>query len=147
MFKTIIVAVDGSDCAKKAVTTACELARQSEGQIIVVHAPQAETSAFAVGAVAGYHEVLTAPTHDELTEAGTKILDEATAIAKEAGCDVQTDLHIGDPVRQVLQVAKDNSADLIVTGRRGLGSVAGLFLGSTSQRIQHHATCACLTVV
>ncbi len=147
MFKTIVVAVDGSDCAKKAVTTACALAKQSEAKLIIVHAPQAETSAFAVGAVAGYHEVLTAPTHDELTEAGNKVLDEAIAIAKETGCDAKTDLHIGDPVRQVLKVAKDSNADLIVTGRRGLGSVAGLFLGSTSQRIQHHATCACLTVI
>jgi nucleotide-binding universal stress UspA family protein len=97
--------------------------------------------------VPGYHELLTAPSHEDLKEVGTKILDEAVAIAKEHGCTAQTDLHIGDPVRQVLKVVKDNNADLIVTGRRGLGSIASLFLGSTSQRIQHHADCACLTVV
>lgn len=100
-----------------------------------------------VGGGAGYHELLTAPTHDELTQTGKKILDEAAAIAKENGRTVEIDLHIGDPVRQVLKAVKDNNGDLIVTGRRGLGSVASLFLGSTSQRIQHHAECACMTVV
>ncbi len=147
MFDTIVVAVDGSDCAKNAVKAACQIAKPNQAKLIIVHAPQAETTAFIVGGPAGYHELLTAPSHDELEKAGQKILDEAKAIAKEAGCEAQTDLHIGDPVRQVLKVVKESGADLIVTGRRGLGSVASLFLGSTSQRIQHHAHCACLTVV
>lgn len=147
MFKTIVVAVDGSDCSKNAVKAACQIAAPNDGKVIIVHAPQAETTAFVVGGPAGYHELLTAPSHAELTDAGQKIIDEASDIAKKHGCEVKTDLHIGDPVRQILKVVKDNNADLIVTGRRGLGSVASLFLGSTSQRIQHHATCACLTVV
>ena len=147
MFSTIVVGVDGSDCSKNAVKAACQIAKPNGAKVIVTHAPQAETTAFVVGGPAGYHELLTAPSRTELEKTGQQILDDAAAIAKEAGCDVQTDLHIGDPVRHVLKVAKDNGADLIVTGRRGLGSVASLFLGSTSQRIQHHATCACLTVV
>lgn len=147
MFKKIVVAVDGSDCSMGAVRMACEMAQASGGEITIVHAPQAETSAMVVGAVSGYHEILTAPTHDELLAAGQSVLDQATAEAKKAGCTAKTDMHVGDPVRQVLKVAKEEGADLIVTGRRGLGSVASLFLGSTSQRIQHHAACACLTVV
>lgn len=147
MFNTIIVAVDGSDCSKSAVKAACDIAAPNDSKVIIVHAPQAETTAFVVGGAAGYHELLTAPSHDELMEAGNKILSEAQKIAAEQGCKAQVDLHIGDPVRQILKVVKDNKGDLIVTGRRGLGSVASLFLGSTSQRIQHHADCACLTVV
>ncbi len=147
MFKTIVVAVDGSDCAKNAVNAACDIAKTHDGRMIIVHAPQAETSAFIVGGPVGYHELLTAPSHAELEETGNKIVAEAAAIATEKGCSVDTDMHVGDPVRQVLKVVKDNDADLIVMGRRGLGSVASLFLGSTSQKIQHHATCACLTVV
>ncbi|MDX8351550.1 universal stress protein [Cognatiyoonia sp. IB215182] len=147
MFKTIVVAVDGSDCSKKAVTTACDIAAANGAKMVIVHAPQAETTAFIVGGPVGYHELLTAPSHAELEETGNKIVAEAAELAKEKGCTVETDMHIGDPVRQVLKVAKDKDADLIVMGRRGLGSVASLFLGSTSQKIQHHATCACLTVV
>ena len=147
MFKSIVVAIDGSDCAKNALDVACDIAQTNGAKLVVVHAPQAETSAFIVGGPMGYHEVLTAPSHIELEETGNKIVAEAAAIAKEKGCDVTTDMHIGDPVRQVLKTAKDNNADLIVMGRRGLGSVASLFLGSTSQKVQHHANCACLTVV
>ncbi|MEL6840740.1 MAG: universal stress protein [Pseudomonadota bacterium] len=147
MFKTIVVAVDGSDCSKKAVDAACDIATAGDGKLIIVHAPQAETTAFVVGGPVGYHELLTAPSHAELEETGNKIIAEAAAIAKEKGCSPETDMHIGDPVRHVLGIAKTKDADLIVMGRRGLGAVASLFLGSTSQRIQHHATCACLTVV
>ena len=147
MFKTIVVAVDGSDCSKNAVETACDIAASGGGKLILVHAPQAETTAFVVGGPVGYHELLSAPSHAELKETGNKIIAEAAAVAKDKGCAVTTDMHIGDPVRQVLKIAKDNNADLIVMGRRGLGSVAGFFLGSTSQKIQHHADCACLTVV
>lgn len=147
MFKTIVVAVDGSDCAKNAVSAACDIAATNGAKMTIVHAPQAETTAFIVGGPVGYHELLTAPSHTELEETGNKIVAEAAAIAKEKGCEAETDMHIGDPVRQVLKIAKDKNADLIVMGRRGLGSVASLFLGSTSQKIQHHATCACLTVV
>ncbi|MEL6683307.1 MAG: universal stress protein [Pseudomonadota bacterium] len=146
MFKTIVVAVDGSDCSKNAVAAACDMTSAGGGSLTIVHAPQAETTAFVIGWPVGYHELLTAPSHTELEETGKKIIAEAAALAKGKCCEVQTDMHIGDPVRQVLRIAKDKNADLIVMGRRGLGSVASLFLGSTSQRIQHHATCACLTV-
>ena len=147
MFKTIVVAVDGSECSRKAVTAACDIAASDAAKVIIVHAPQAETTAFVVGGPVGYHELLTAPSHAELEKTGNKIIAEAADLAAKKGCEAETDMHIGDPVRQVLKIAKDNNADLIVMGRRGLGSVASLFLGSTSQKIQHHAECACFTVV
>ncbi|MEJ6747453.1 MAG: universal stress protein [Yoonia sp.] len=36
---------------------------------------------------------------------------------------------------------------MIVSGRRGLGSLSALVQGSTSQRINHLAKCACLSVI
>jgi nucleotide-binding universal stress UspA family protein len=38
-------------------------------------------------------------------------------------------------------------ADLILTGRRGLGNMGSPALGSTSQRVNHLAKCACLSIV
>ena len=59
---------------------------------------------------------------------------------------VRTVVHEGDPASAILAVAKEADADLIVMGRRGLGDLAGLLLGSVSQKVTHLAECACLTV-
>ena len=146
MFKNIIVAVDGSDNSNNAVHTACNLAKHYGSKLTLVHAPQVETAAFATGAVAGYHALDTAPSHDELMAAGQKVVDAALSEARAGGIDADAEVLIGDAATRVVQVAKERDADLIVCGRRGLGGLAGLFLGSTSQKIQHRAHCACLTV-
>ena len=71
----------------------------------------------------------------------------AEALAAECGQEkVTTHLLRGDPADQMIDCAAMVGADLIVTGRRGLGNLAGMLLGSTSQRISHHAQCAVLTV-
>ena len=146
MFKRIVVAVDGSDHAHNAVAVACDIAKHYDSQVTLVHSPQAETAAFAVGAVAGYHNIQTAPSHDELIAAGQKVVDAAMVVARDAGCDAGSEVIIGDAATRVVEVAQNKGADLIVCGRRGLGKVAGLVMGSTSNKIQHRAHCACLTV-
>ena len=42
--------------------------------------------------------------------------------------------------------AKANAIDLIVMGRRGLGAIGGLLLGSVSHKVTQLAPCACMTV-
>ncbi len=53
----------------------------------------------------------------------------------------------GKPAEDIVACAEKQGADLIVTGRRGLGAVGAFVQGSTSQRIGHLAKCACLSVV
>jgi nucleotide-binding universal stress UspA family protein len=65
---------------------------------------------------------------------------------KRAVQKVHTVLRDGDPATAILSVAKEEKADTIVMGRRGLGDLAGLLLGSASHKATHLAECACLTV-
>ena len=148
MFKNIIVGLDGSDKSTAAARIACDLALHGSGKITLVHVPHAEAAAFVVGAVAGYHAATTAPTLEEIDEAGKKILDEGLKIAAEAGCkDVATHMPHGDAATEMLAYADEIGADLIVTGRRGLSGLASFVLGSTTQRVNHLAKCACLSIV
>ena len=55
-------------------------------------------------------------------------------------------LAAGDPAKEILNIANEEHADIIVMGRRGLGDLAGLLLGSVSHKVAHLAECACLTV-
>lgn len=148
MFNKIVIGTDGSDHAERALRLACDIAAKYDSEICLVHTPQPETVAFAMGAVAGYHTVTTMPQEAEVQEAAQKVIDAAKAIAAECGTTV-TQFHTerGDPADQIVSKAKEIGADLIVTGRRGLGFVGSLVQGSTTQRIGHEADCAVLTVV
>ncbi|WP_162798438.1 universal stress protein [Sulfitobacter sp. SK012] len=147
MFKEIIVGVDGSDTSKTAIGIACDLAKHYDGTVTLVHVPHAESAAFVVGAMAGYHAATLKPTLSEIEQAGRQILDNASEIAAGTGCKaVKTHLAHGDAVTEILACADKTGADLIVTGRRGLNAVSSLLLGSTTQRINHSAKCACLSV-
>ncbi|WP_299692143.1 universal stress protein [uncultured Tateyamaria sp.] len=148
MFKHIIVGIDGSEKAKKAARVAFDLGKHYGGTVTLVHVPHAETAAYVVGAVSGYHSAITKPSYDEIERAGQQVLDKALIIAADMFfADVRTHMPHGDAATELLRYADKIGADLIVTGRRGLGGLSGLVLGSTTQRISHRAKCACLSIV
>lgn len=143
MFKKILVAIDGSQPSQNAVKAACDLAKHYKAELHLVHTPRVETVAYAMGASA----VVLTPPQADLDAAGQKVLAEASEVAATAGAKPTSQkLLSGDPAHAVIEAATDLGVDLIVAGRRGLGSLSSLFLGSTSQHIAHHARCAVLTI-
>ncbi len=148
MFKEIIVGLDGSEQSKKAARVGFDLAQHYSGTVTLVHVPHAETAAFVVGAVAGYHAAISKPSFEEIEEAGKKILEEVRQIATDMQfSSVKTHMPHGDGATEILKHADEIGADLIVTGRRGLSGISSLVLGSTTQRINHMAKCASLSVI
>ena len=148
MFSKIVVGVDGSETSDNAVRIACDLAQKYDGVLHIVHTPQPQTVAFALGAVAGYHAVTTMPSQQDIETAAHKIVDDATAVAQSCGCSIAASrMGQGDPGTEITRCAEEIGADLIVTGRRGLGSIGSLVQGSTSQRVNHLAKCATLSVI
>ena len=147
MFKTILVGFDGSEPAERALFAACALAKRFDAVLEVSHTPLDETVTFAAEAISGFYVGASAAQEELLREAAAEVTDRARTIASASGMPV-IEVHIGegDPVENMVNRAELVKADLIVTGRRGLGGVTGLFLGSTSQGISKRATCAVMTV-
>lgn len=147
MFKKIVVGVDGSERAKTALQIACDIGRHYDSEITLIHVPHAETAAFMMGGLGGYYSDITRPAFSEIEIAGEQVLHEAMRIAREAGCKrLKTHMPHGDAAAEILAHANEIGADLIVTGRRGLGGIASLVMGSTTHRINHLAACACLSI-
>ena len=148
MFKKIVVGFDGSGSSENAIRLACDLSEKYTSEIHILHTPKAETVAFAMGAVSGYHAATTMPSLEEVRKTARTMSDAAVAIAKDCG-QAKAVAHIGsgDPAQDLLDCAESCGADLIVTGRRGLGNLSAMVLGSTSQKIGHLARCAHLTVM
>ncbi|MGB5215440.1 MAG: universal stress protein [Anderseniella sp.] len=143
MFKIIVVAIDGSEQAEHALATACDIAGKYKSDIHLVHSPELETAAIAVGSGA----VAIPPSPEKVAEAGKEVMAQAVEQAKAQGCaPAECVIGDGDPADDILQQAEKSGADLIITGRRGLGGLASLLLGSVSHKVSQNAPCTCMTV-
>ncbi|SEM71460.1 universal stress protein [Palleronia pelagia] len=131
MFKKILVPFDGSDPAEHALTVAANLAKSQDATLHVAFVPEPETTALAVGA--GAVEI---PVNTEELERHTKeVVDRAKTAAAARGCDVEPDVLNGRPADAILAHADKLGADLIVVGRRGMGTLTGLLMGSLSHKL------------
>ncbi|MEQ6248918.1 universal stress protein [Sulfitobacter sp. HNIBRBA3233] len=147
MFKSIIIGYDGSDPAARAIKTGCALANSLGARVEIMHTPRGETVTHAAEVISGVYVGQTAAQADMLREAAEHMAQQAKEIAAEADVkDVEVHIGTGDPAHDIVSRAKAINADLIVTGRRGLGDLGALVLGSTSHQISKLAPCACLTV-
>jgi len=147
MISSIVVGIDGSDAAGRALEMACSFAKQFGAALHICHTPREETVTYAAEAISGFYVGPNPAEHELLREAAQKIVEAGHAYAVEQEI-TNTSTHIGhgDPARDLLERAEAVHADLIVTGRRGLGDLGGLVLGSISHQVSKHASCACLTV-
>lgn len=137
MFANILLAVDGSEHALKAARLAGDLAR-------TVHTP-------VVRIVVVYSNIPSFLGEPNLQAVIDARLQEANAILeaakKELGefpGELNTELIEGTPAEAIIDVAATRQSDLIVMGSRGMGTLAGLLLGSTSQKVVSHAHCPVL---
>jgi nucleotide-binding universal stress UspA family protein len=138
MFKTIVWATDGSDDADRALPYAKALAQQDEGTIVVTHVVERYASHKASG--------LAVHADEEVVE---EKLKKVTAQLSEEGfrTDLKIVSHVGpQPAHEIADIARDAGADLILMGSRGHGAIAGLTMGSVTQRLLHVAPCPVLVV-
>jgi nucleotide-binding universal stress UspA family protein len=139
VFTTILVGTDGSASAETAVARAAELSKLCGARLhpvsayhpVSVHKLQAERAALP--------EELGWALHDR--QEVDVILHRASKIAEEIGCEVEVHARSEEPVDAILEVAKQESIDLIVVGNRGMQR---RLLGSVPNSVAHRADCAVL---
>ncbi len=147
MISQILVAVDGSSHADRAVDFAAELATRFDARLTIMNVvPFVSTVPLALGSYAEL-EGLYAESRDVLEDAGEQIVDAAAQRAGKAGAmNIETRVEFGSPAGSVCDVAEAINADVVVLGRRGLGDFGGLFLGSVTHKVAHSAECTVVTV-
>ncbi|WP_192036326.1 universal stress protein [Halomonas sp. YLGW01] len=145
MFKSIMVPVDGSEHARKALEVACRLIKDSDATLHILHIPEVlaheTTLIWGIGAVP-----LEAP-KDVLEKNGRELIDRAAREATALGARrVDTTLAQGEPSRTILEQAKRLGVGAIVMGSRGLGDFSSLVIGGVSHKVSHAAECTVITV-
>lgn len=134
MSTRIVVAVDGSDCAHRAVEWCARIAPALDAEVVAVHA--VEEPVYPVSALA---YVSVPPLPPEAREEMRRVLEEEwCAPLSKAGVKYRPVMVDGPAAPTIIRIADEEEADLVVTGRRGRGGFAELLLGSTSHQLAHH---------
>lgn len=138
MFKTIVWATDGSETADRALPYATALASAEGARIVAVHCKEI----FVGGRAGGYPLFVD---EDQLEEKVRGQVSAAEAVGVAAVLELVTDA-AGHAAHAIADVAAREHADVIVIGTRGHAPVAGLLVGSVTQRLLHVAPCPVLAV-
>lgn len=130
MYSKILVAYDGSDLGKKALDFAVQMASVKESaEVVVVHVSNIPIYTYEV---MGSNDLIEA-----INQYGQELLDEAVSnISEGMNPDrIHALLLTGRPANEILNIAKEQKANLIVMGNRGLGGLKEFFLGSVSYEV------------
>ncbi|WP_386816166.1 universal stress protein [Lysobacter gummosus] len=137
----IVIAIDGSEAALRAVRHAIKLAgdmkEPPELHLLYADEPLMRSVALSLGleGAARYH-----------AENGDASMRKARAMLKRAKTNYEEHLSVGDPAATILKFAKSNRCDLIVMGSHGRSALKNLLLGSVTAKVICNCTVP-LTVV
>jgi nucleotide-binding universal stress UspA family protein len=148
MFQRILVPVDGSDQALRAVDCAVALAEKFGGHIMLCcvwrhHSPlEASLSMVRVSKGTKPEKI-----DDALKAYAADVVTVAKAhVQKSSDVTVEGFVLRGQPAREIVAFAEKRQADAIVMGTRGAGDQSGFMLGSVSHKVSGLSPVTCLLV-
>ena len=137
MFSKILVAIDGSESAKKAFAHSIYLASIFKCSLDVIHVVSCEFG----GDSASSFELI-----DDLKTKANSMLGEYKNDALEKGIVPKFMLEVGDPATMITEIVNSKDYDLVILGTRGMSVFKELVLGSVSTKVMHHAKCPVMVV-
>jgi nucleotide-binding universal stress UspA family protein len=148
-YRTIVVGYDGTHPAEQALARAAELAQRLGGKIIVVDvaAPVPTDTPDGAFGLTPYPAYI-GPSSVALPEEALWRQHRGKVEGYLAGAGVSHEFAgvVGQPVGEIVDIAEQRDADLIVVGTREAGFLERLFGGSVSQGVARHARCDVLVV-
>jgi nucleotide-binding universal stress UspA family protein len=146
MFKSLLVAVDGSEHSMRAVDTAADLAKDHDARLLILNVYKAVTLMESTHSLVRTRQSL-APSDDALHDFAQEVVKEAEQRAIQRGARrVESYIKRGQPARSIVDFAKEQGVDAIVLGSRGWGDIGALLMGSVSHKVSSLAECTCITV-
>ncbi len=136
MFEHILVAVDGSPRSEQTIAIATDMAQRYASSVTVVHVREYER-------YEGSDVDMGPPI------SGEQLVDDVVKRFSDAGLEARGELRrvsSGETPQQIVEIAQQVEADLIILGSRGMTEWRSLLLGGVATKVVHHATCPVLLV-
>ena len=138
----ILVATDGSRGANRAVIAAAQLAKATGAELSILTVGDNYSNQNLRQLIRGEGDI-----GEALELLSNQILDQARKRAARIGAaKIKLRASWGDAAKVIIETAQREDVDVIVIGRRGRGRLAGLLLGSVSQKIASLAPCMVMIV-
>lgn len=137
--KKILVAVDGSKSAVKAVEQAIEFSKELKDEVEI-------TALYVVGKKAAQDELMHCLDKAHIDSTRQKRLEKAIEALEASGLPYKTQILEGNRGRTVGQYAKEEEINWIFVGSRGHNKLQKMVLGSVSEKIIEHAPCPVIVV-
>lgn len=136
MFKNILLPTDGSTLSEEAVQQGLQLAKITNAKVTGVHViPQFHVLTYRTDMLEDTKEIFE---KDSQAQAA-KYLAAITKMAAEAGVACDTEYIVSDqPYNAIIRVAAEKGCDAIVMASHGRSGMAGLLLGSQTQKVLTH---------
>ena len=139
----ILLATDGSGEAELAARTAIDLTDSTGSELHVVHVGRLPNFLTNGPGTIGYDRRL----YEKLEEESREELRKLTWRVKVAGGNVaESHLRIGGVAEEIVHLAEELGAGLIVMGSRGHGGIRRAIMGSVSDSVVRHAHCPVMVV-
>jgi nucleotide-binding universal stress UspA family protein len=143
----ILVPVDGSEHAFRAVQVACGLAKSENKRIRLLHVVPDKDVPEALKRYAEVEHMQSSPGQLYESAIAENVLSAARAQALAGGAEqVDCSVEHGDASKGILAAASQGDVDTIVMGTRGLSDFQGLVFGSVAHRVAHDADCRVIAV-
>jgi nucleotide-binding universal stress UspA family protein len=142
--RSILVPTDFSECARRAVPVAAELARLLGARVVCLHVVEPVVQPIGWTPVA---EPMPAPELGErLEESAARDMPAFSKSEEFAGLEVEDLLAHGEPAAEIVRVAEERGAGLIVISSHGRTGLGRIIFGSTAESVVRHARCPVLVV-
>jgi nucleotide-binding universal stress UspA family protein len=138
MFEKILCANDGSERAFHALAVAIKIARENNSELHMVSVEEID-----------YVPEFIEEVREEIGTAARrfhKVVNQARTMSEEARVKLHTHVLAGHPVRDIVELAVELKADLLVIGSAGHSELYERMLGSRADRLVHLAPCPVLVV-
>lgn len=136
--KKILIATDGSDYTKEAVTTGLKLAKVLGSEVTALYV--IDQTSFVTFPV----DSSIVSVYPQLENEGKRAVEEVRKEGEAMGVKVTPVVAEGSPTRKIVEMAAD--FDLVVLGTLGRSALGKLFIGSVAERVTRYAPCPVLVV-
>lgn len=126
MYKTILVALDGSSTDQAIIEHIKQLAKLAQSRVVLLHVADG-------WAARTYGPDAVSP---EITE-DTAYLEKVQKEFQSAQISAESELAYGDPATQIVRWVEEKGCDLVAMSTHGHRFLADLFLGTTATRVRH----------
>jgi nucleotide-binding universal stress UspA family protein len=139
IFTKVLLATDGSESSALAALAALELSKRLGSEVHIIYVAREHPYLHA------YHDLRHQEEEERFNSEDERMLGESVEYVRKAGGAVtESYLRVGEAAKEIVELAEELGAGLVVLGSNGRGRIRRTLMGSVSTSVLRHAHCSVL---